>query len=122
MTNEPTPTEAQPPEMSIETMRVLLKTSSYLTPGHQEAEEGLELCAKELPMNDADYARAFVVRNRLIEKRVQVAHLVQREVAEQAELDVMDTIIDMLHGQTAATRVMKPQIATLRMVTTTLEK
>lgn len=122
MTNESTPTEAQPPKMSIEIMGVLLKTSSCSTPGHQEAEVGLELCTKELPLNDADYARAFVVRNRLIEKRVQVAHLVQREVAEQAELDVMDTIIQMLHDQTKKTRVMKPQIATLRMVTTTLEK
>ncbi|MCX6733685.1 MAG: hypothetical protein NTX63_02635 [Candidatus Peregrinibacteria bacterium] len=47
MTNELTPTGAEQPEMSIETMRVLLKTSSYSTPGHKEAEEGLELCAKK---------------------------------------------------------------------------
>lgn len=122
MTNEITPTEAQQPEMSIDTMRTLLRTSSYSTPGHEEAEEGLELCAKELPMNDADYARAFVIKNILVEKRPNMIHLVGRGTANPIEIEVMDNIIEMLDYQTAQTRMMNPQIATLRVVRAVLKE
>lgn len=116
MTKEHTPTEAQQSGMSIETMRTMLKISSYATPGHGEAKEGLELCAKELPMNETDYGRALVIRNILVEKRPIMIHFIGRGAAKPIEIEVMDNIIEMLNYQTAQTRIMNPQIATLRVV------
>lgn len=116
MTNDTAPTGVSEYAMSIEDMGLILKTSSYTTPGHKEMVEGLDLCAKELPMNDTDYARAFVIRNILVEKAPQVEHLIQRKKAKPEEIEVMDAIIAMLHERTARTRIMNPQIATLQMV------
>lgn len=120
------PTETIPesalPVMSIEVMRTILRTSSFTTPGHEATVEGLEICAKELPLSKVDYGRAFVLRNKLVEKRTSVEHLIKRGAAEQAELDVMDTVIELLHDRTTKTRVMNPQITTLQMVKNTLEQ
>ena len=121
MTNDTAPTGVNEYAMSIDDMSLILKTSSYGTPGHNEMVEGLVLCAKELPMNDADYARAFVIRNLLVEKKPLVEHLIRRNKAKPEGLEVMDTITAMLHDRTAKTRIMNPQIATLQMVSTVLK-
>lgn len=102
--------------MSIENMDLILKTSSCTTPGHTEMVEGLVLCAKELPMNDADYARAFVILNNLVLKAPQVEHLIRRSKAKPVEIEVMKAIIAGLQERTARTRIMNPQITTLRMI------
>lgn len=116
MTNDTAPTGVNEYAMSIEDIRLILNTSSYRTPGHKEMVEGLVLCTKELPMNAADYARAFVLRNVLVEKAPQVEHLIRERKAKPEEIEVMDALIAMLHDRTTKTRIMNPQIATLRMI------
>lgn len=105
------------------TMNAILEDFVCLTFSINEvAKDALKLWDKNPPLDKEDFGRALSFKNQLAKKQSSIENIPRKTSDAMTVIEVIKDIIERLEFLIAQTKIMNPQITTIRSIGNALKK